>query len=303
MSISPRGSGIIDAKLARHSPMLHSSSRVSLLSVAGAAGDSMADECSGAPLTDASGTRDLATLAQLTEETIVRELSNRYRQNIIYTNVGDILIAVNPFKDLPDLYGCADEVHAHGQRGGLGAIQHRLHAVHDPARVPRRAVGVPHASAGPQAPGRAVTHVPWQLPTVHSSPYVLPRLHSLSLASMIVCPSSPQTPLSSLRKVLRHLPYLCSHHLHTLTTVLRHQRRERGGQDGDRQAHCGSAAGPVPRSRPARAAHYACERLPVRPALSLSFSHRRLTYPIVPPTRFHCLLLRAHLACLRFSHG
>lgn len=29
---------------------------------------------------------------------------SRYDQNIIYTNVGDILVALNPFQDLPYLY-------------------------------------------------------------------------------------------------------------------------------------------------------------------------------------------------------
>ncbi len=68
-------------------------------------GDSVADACVGEVLKDEVGTRDLAMLAQLSEEAIVKELETRYRRNIIYTNVGDILIAVNPYKELGNLYG------------------------------------------------------------------------------------------------------------------------------------------------------------------------------------------------------
>eukprot|EP00038_Savillea_parva_P006917 m.166692 g.166692 ORF g.166692 m.166692 type:complete len:1693 (-) comp12726_c0_seq1:145-5223(-) len=57
---------------------------------------------------DNVGTRDLATLAKLTEETILSELRLRYEKNVIYTNIGDILVAVNPFKVIPGLY--SDEV-------------------------------------------------------------------------------------------------------------------------------------------------------------------------------------------------
>lgn len=67
--------------------------------------DSAADEFSGFPLTDEIGVKDLATLTELTEDAIVKELEKRFRRNLIYTHVGDILIAVNPFKELPELYG------------------------------------------------------------------------------------------------------------------------------------------------------------------------------------------------------
>ncbi|XP_071509587.1 unconventional myosin-XVI-like [Diadema antillarum] len=48
-----------------------------------------------------SKTDDLATLPELTENTILQELMLRYSRDIIYTYVGDILVAVNPFKELP----------------------------------------------------------------------------------------------------------------------------------------------------------------------------------------------------------
>ncbi|KOB74379.1 putative myosin IIIA [Operophtera brumata] len=45
-------------------------------------------------------TDDLATLEVLTEEAIVDQLQKRYTQNQIYTYIGDILVAVNPFTDV-----------------------------------------------------------------------------------------------------------------------------------------------------------------------------------------------------------
>ncbi|XP_059045349.1 myosin-IIIb-like isoform X2 [Achroia grisella] len=45
-------------------------------------------------------TDDLATLEALTEDAIVEQLQKRYNQNHIYTYIGDILVAVNPFTDI-----------------------------------------------------------------------------------------------------------------------------------------------------------------------------------------------------------
>lgn len=45
-------------------------------------------------------TDDLATLEVLTEEAIVEQLHKRYTQNQIYTYIGDIIVAVNPFTDI-----------------------------------------------------------------------------------------------------------------------------------------------------------------------------------------------------------
>ncbi|XP_076374166.1 myosin-IIIb-like isoform X1 [Tachypleus tridentatus] len=44
---------------------------------------------------------DLAGLENLTEDIIVEQLAKRYGQNQIYTYIGDILLAVNPFQDVP----------------------------------------------------------------------------------------------------------------------------------------------------------------------------------------------------------
>ncbi|XP_028660644.1 myosin-IIIb isoform X2 [Erpetoichthys calabaricus] len=59
---------------------------------------------------------DLATLSELDEKRLLEALSTRFTQNHIYTYIGDILIAVNPFKYLPlyektvsDLYKCHEK--------------------------------------------------------------------------------------------------------------------------------------------------------------------------------------------------
>ncbi|CAF3520186.1 unnamed protein product [Adineta steineri] len=43
---------------------------------------------------------DLSTLNVLDEESLLRELRARYKKGIIYTYIGDVLIAINPFKQL-----------------------------------------------------------------------------------------------------------------------------------------------------------------------------------------------------------
>ena len=43
---------------------------------------------------------DLATLENFDEESIVSQLFNRFMQGQIYTYIGDILLAVNPFTNL-----------------------------------------------------------------------------------------------------------------------------------------------------------------------------------------------------------
>lgn len=45
-------------------------------------------------------TDDLASLEVLTEDAIVEQLQKRYAENQIYTYIGDILVAVNPFTDI-----------------------------------------------------------------------------------------------------------------------------------------------------------------------------------------------------------
>lgn len=44
---------------------------------------------------------NLTSLTQLTEQTLLAALNKRYQDNHIYTDVGDILVAVNPFRAIP----------------------------------------------------------------------------------------------------------------------------------------------------------------------------------------------------------
>lgn len=52
-------------------------------------------------------TENLTELENLNEETLLNELKVRYRSDTIYTYVGEILVAVNPFKRIGDLYNDA----------------------------------------------------------------------------------------------------------------------------------------------------------------------------------------------------
>lgn len=54
-----------------------------------------------------SGVEDLAQLANLDEQILLQAIRERYALNKIYTYVGDILIAVNPFKEI-GIYGKED---------------------------------------------------------------------------------------------------------------------------------------------------------------------------------------------------
>ena len=44
---------------------------------------------------------NLTSLAELTEESLLEAIKERYEADLIYTAVGDILVAVNPFRSLP----------------------------------------------------------------------------------------------------------------------------------------------------------------------------------------------------------
>jgi len=50
---------------------------------------------------------DFITLTHLHEPAVVHCLEKRFQNNIIYTATGPILIALNPFQDLPELYSDA----------------------------------------------------------------------------------------------------------------------------------------------------------------------------------------------------
>lgn len=58
---------------------------------------------------------NLTSLQELTEKSLLAATKQRYSANLIYTDVGDILVAVNPFHELPiyedvwsTAYNCPD---------------------------------------------------------------------------------------------------------------------------------------------------------------------------------------------------
>ncbi|XP_051998770.1 unconventional myosin-X [Xyrauchen texanus] len=54
--------------------------------------------------TSISGVEDMSTLAELHEAAIMHNLYLRYQKDLIYTNIGSILAAVNPYKKIAGLY-------------------------------------------------------------------------------------------------------------------------------------------------------------------------------------------------------
>ncbi|KAL7865165.1 hypothetical protein SRHO_G00104120 [Serrasalmus rhombeus] len=74
-------------------------------------------------LMDASsvnGVEDMSTLSELHEESILHNLYTRYCTNLIYTNIGSILAAVNPYKQICGLYDSASvELYSKHQLGEL----------------------------------------------------------------------------------------------------------------------------------------------------------------------------------------
>ncbi|NXN15090.1 MYO9A protein, partial [Indicator maculatus] len=62
---------------------------------------------------------NLAVLAELDEAVLLDGLQERFLRHQVYTDIGDILIALNPFQPLP-LYGReVSERYRHHERGTL----------------------------------------------------------------------------------------------------------------------------------------------------------------------------------------
>ena len=58
----------------------------------------------GMHVSSQKGVEDMATLVDLHEGAILYNIMLRYAKNNIYTYIGSILSAVNPYKDLGDFY-------------------------------------------------------------------------------------------------------------------------------------------------------------------------------------------------------
>ncbi|XP_061411244.1 unconventional myosin-X-like [Lethenteron reissneri] len=70
---------------------------------------------------------DLSQLEQVNEEAILHVLHSRYKQDIIYTYIGPVLVAVNPYKSIPGLYGATQLGHYLHHR--LGELPSHIYAM------------------------------------------------------------------------------------------------------------------------------------------------------------------------------
>ncbi|XP_006823684.1 unconventional myosin-Ia-like [Saccoglossus kowalevskii] len=62
---------------------------------------------------------DLTTLANLDENILLEELRYRYGKDQIYTYVGDILVAINPFRDIGIYDKKYSDLYKHGKKSTL----------------------------------------------------------------------------------------------------------------------------------------------------------------------------------------
>lgn len=74
---------------------------------------------------------DLVTLPHLHEASILNSLRIRYERDVIYTRIGEILISINPFKKLPQLYGRSvlDNHHVHEDTTLAAAADPHLYGI------------------------------------------------------------------------------------------------------------------------------------------------------------------------------
>ena len=82
--------------------------------------------------TAAAGVNDNAALSELSEHSLLANLSARYGADAIYTYTGTVLMALNPYKQLPGLYA-ADSMDAYRGRA-LGVLPPHVYAMAERAR-------------------------------------------------------------------------------------------------------------------------------------------------------------------------
>ena len=71
------------------------------------------------------GVADMTTLDELTEVSLIHTLRLRYARKEVYTSVGGIIIALNPYQRLPQLYDEAAMARtAHADAAGKRANVH-----------------------------------------------------------------------------------------------------------------------------------------------------------------------------------
>ncbi|KAG5468181.1 hypothetical protein LSCM1_02157 [Leishmania martiniquensis] len=89
------------------------------------------------------GVEDLVLLPQISDKAITDDLSVRHREDLIYTNIGSVLLVVNPFKEIKGLYNDA-HMQFYRHSGRLGGARYALLEGQEPGDA---ALGGPHIFA------------------------------------------------------------------------------------------------------------------------------------------------------------
>ncbi|KAG5491542.1 hypothetical protein JIQ42_01446 [Leishmania sp. Namibia] len=89
------------------------------------------------------GVEDLVLLPQISDKAITDDLSVRHREDLIYTNIGSVLLVVNPFKEIQGLYNDA-HMQFYRHSGRLGGTRYALLEGQEPGDA---ALGGPHIFA------------------------------------------------------------------------------------------------------------------------------------------------------------
>ena len=72
---------------------------------------------------------NLTSLADLSERSLLDAISSRYSRDIIYTDVGDILVAVNPFRELEEHFYNEDASKKYATDGSWDKLPPHIYAV------------------------------------------------------------------------------------------------------------------------------------------------------------------------------
>jgi myosin I len=89
------------------------------------------------------GVEDLVLLPQISEKAITEDLAVRHKEDLIYTNIGSVLLVVNPFKQIRGLYNDA-HMQFYRHSGRLGGVRDALLEGQEPGDA---ALGGPHIFA------------------------------------------------------------------------------------------------------------------------------------------------------------
>ncbi len=102
---------------------------------------------------------DLASLSTLDESTLLEEIRARYHRDVIYTYIGDLLVAVNPYKRIL-IYG-KDYEQRYTDIKVKSALPPHLFAMSDQSFQAMRRTGVPQCCvvSGESGAGRSYSAI------------------------------------------------------------------------------------------------------------------------------------------------